>query len=108
MANNIDVSAYTEALERYIQIFRRGESNIGGIRAELHMIRNDSMLPIYREAIDSLVAHLTVAELALEALGHQATALWQVQKAKSENTSFTDWEIPTGEGRAADGDQGAG
>ena len=89
-----DIPTYIEALERYIQIFRRGESAVDGIRSELHMIRNDTVLPIHREAIDSLVAHLTVAELALEALGNQATALWQVQKAKAEHTGFTDWTPP--------------
>lgn len=76
------IEGYTAALERYVSLFRRGESSIDGIRSELHMIRNDSMLPIHREAIDSLLAHLTVAELALEALGNQANELWKVQKAK--------------------------
>lgn len=93
MANDVDVDAYIEALERYIQMFRRGESSVDGIRAELHAIQDDSMLPIHREAIDAILMQLTVAELALEACGNQVTALWQVQKAKANNTTFTDWEL---------------
>ena len=84
MPNDVDVPAYTQALERYVSLFRRAESSVDGIRAELHMIRNDSMLPIYREAIDAIVAQLTVAELALEACGNQANELWKVQAAKSK------------------------
>ena len=76
------IHTYTEALERYVSIFRRGKSSVDGIRAELQMIRGDYMLPVYREAIDALLAHLAVAEVALEALGNQANALWKVQKAK--------------------------
>lgn len=79
-----DIPTYTEALERYLAIFRRAESNVDGIRAELNMIRNDSMLPVHRQGIDSLVAHLTVAELALEALSMKCNALWTVQKAKEQ------------------------
>ena len=79
------IPTYIEALERYVQLFRRGESNIDGIRAELHMIRDDTMLPIYREAIDAIVMQLTVAELALEACGNQVNELWKVQKAKESS-----------------------
>ena len=79
----MDIPTYTQALERYLSLFRRAESSIDGVRAELHMIRDDSMLPIYREAIDAITLQLTVAELALEACGNQAQALWQVQQAKA-------------------------
>lgn len=79
---DIDKSEYVKALERYISIFRNGESSIDGIRASLHSIRNDSMLPVYQEAIDSITAQLTVSELALEALGNQVNALWQRQQGK--------------------------
>ena len=84
MPNDVDVPAYTQALERYVSLFARAESAVDGIRAELHMIRDDSMLPIYREGIDAIVLQLTVAELALEACEQKVRALWQVQAAKSQ------------------------
>lgn len=82
--SDIHVPTYIEALERYVSLFRRGESSIASIRSELAMVRNDSMLPINRDAIDAIAAHLTVAELALEALGTQANELWKVQQAKAQ------------------------
>jgi hypothetical protein len=84
MTNKIDVPAYVQALERYVSLFRRGESSIDGIRSELHGIRNDWFLSIHREAIDALLFHLTVVELALEACGNQVNELWKVQQAKRE------------------------
>lgn len=75
---------FAAALERYVSIFRRGESAIDGIRAELNHIRGDSMLPVHRQGIDSLIAHLTVAELAIETLGNQCNELWKMQKAKEQ------------------------
>jgi hypothetical protein len=91
--NKIDVPAFTAALERYLAIFRRGESAIDGIRSELHMIRDDSMLPIYREAIDAVTLQLTVAELALEAMGWSVEALWKVQKAKESQDDAPDVDL---------------
>ena len=84
MPNDVDVPEYIKALEWYVSLFRRAESSVDGIRAELHMIRNDSMLPIHREAIDAIALQLTVAELALEACGNQVNELWKVQAAKSK------------------------
>jgi hypothetical protein len=85
IGNTVDMPDYIAALERYISVFRRAESSVDGIRSELHLIRDDSMLPIYREAIDALALQLTVAELALEACGNQVTALWRVQLAKEQS-----------------------
>lgn len=82
--SDIHIPTYIEALERYVSLFRRGESSIAGIRSELAMIRNDTMLPISRDAIDAIAAHLTVAELALEALGTQVNELWKAQQAKAQ------------------------
>lgn len=82
MPNDIDVPVYVQALERYISLFRRAESSVDGIRAELNMIRDDSMLPIHRQAIEAITLQLTVAELALEACGNQVTALWTTQQKR--------------------------
>ena len=79
-----DIPSFREAVERYASIFHRANSAVSGIRAELHMIHNDSMLPINRDQIDAIDAQLAVAELALDALAMQMDALWRRQKAKED------------------------